>query len=114
MGDGHFIIPLNAEMRKALKKQKGAELYVQLEKDDSPIKINHDLISCLEDEPAALRFFNHFKLHISIISANGLKQLKAIPLNQKELRKRSMHVYIIIHFQKCSGIVKKIRHKKRA
>ena len=57
MGDGHFIIPLNAEMRKALKKQKGAELYVQLEKDDSPIKINHDLISCLEDEPAAFNFF---------------------------------------------------------
>ena len=57
MGDGHFIIPLNAEMRKALKKQKGAELYVQLEKDESPITINNDLISCLEDEPAALRFF---------------------------------------------------------
>ena len=58
MGDGHFILPLNAEMRKALKKQKGAELQVQLEKDASPKKISGDLISCLEDEPAALTFFH--------------------------------------------------------
>lgn len=58
MGDGHFIIALNAGMRKALKKQKGAELQVQLEKDDSPLHINNELISCLEDEPVALKFFN--------------------------------------------------------
>src|SRR5690606_25552449 len=58
MGDGHFILPLNAGLRKALKKQKGAELLVQLEKDESRITLNNELISCLEDEPAAFRFFN--------------------------------------------------------
>jgi len=58
MGDGHFIMPLNAAIRKALKKQKGAELQVQLEKDESALAIAGDLMNCLEDEPAALKFFN--------------------------------------------------------
>ncbi len=57
MGDGSFIIALNAGMRKALKKQKGAELHVQLERDKSPFTIAEELISCLEDEPGASTFF---------------------------------------------------------
>ena len=61
VGNGHFIIPLNAGIRKTLKKQKGAELQVALEMDDSPLIIAEELISCLEDEPAALKFFNSLK-----------------------------------------------------
>lgn len=57
MGDGNFILPLNAGMRKKLKKQKGAHLHAELEKDTTPIPLNNELINCLEDEPDALRYF---------------------------------------------------------
>ncbi len=58
MGGGNFIIPLNASMRKALGKRKGAMVLVKLEADDSAVKINPAFLQCLADEPAALEYFN--------------------------------------------------------
>lgn len=57
MGDGSFIMAINATVRKAIKKQKGAELDVQLEVDKEPVKIDKEFMSCLKDEPAALKNF---------------------------------------------------------
>ncbi len=58
MGGGDFIMALNASVRKAIKKMKGAPLSVSLEVDDKPITVPEDLQLCLEDEPAAWEFFN--------------------------------------------------------
>jgi hypothetical protein len=58
MGEGDFIMPLNAAMRKEIKKQKGATLKVQLEADPEEMKPSADLLECLADEPAALAHFN--------------------------------------------------------
>ena len=58
MGEGDFILPLNAAMRKGIGKRKGATVKVQLEVDDSPILVPPELLECLEDEPAALKYFN--------------------------------------------------------
>ena len=59
MGGGGFIMALNAEMRKAIKKQKGAKVKVELEADDEfTFKLPPDLMECLEEEPAAISFFN--------------------------------------------------------
>ncbi|MEO5562187.1 MAG: YdeI/OmpD-associated family protein [Chitinophagaceae bacterium] len=57
MGGGSFIIPLNADMRKAIGKRYGAMLKVQLEEDKKPFQFNKDFIECLSDEPAANVFF---------------------------------------------------------
>ena len=57
MGEGDFIMPLNAEIRKGIGKRKGAKLSVKIEVDDSPIKLSDDLLDCLSDEPKALEFF---------------------------------------------------------
>ncbi len=57
MGDGNFIMPLNARLRKGIKKQKGADLKVHLEVDAEPVKINADFIDCLNDEPQAVQVF---------------------------------------------------------
>ncbi len=51
MGDGGFIMPVNADMRKGIGKRKGAIVNVQLEEDTSPVKPPADLIECLADEP---------------------------------------------------------------
>src|ERR1700722_19153986 len=57
MGEGNFIMAVNAEKRKGIGKRKGAQVSVQLEEDNAPIPASADLIGCLEDEPKALNFF---------------------------------------------------------
>lgn len=59
MGDGSFIMPLNAEIRKGIAKRVGAQLVVQITEDDNPEPVTcPELMECLEDEPEALAFFN--------------------------------------------------------
>jgi len=58
MGEGDFIMAINAGMRKGIKKQKGANLKVQLTVDASPILPPSELIECMADEPEALQYFN--------------------------------------------------------
>ena len=57
MGNGDFIIPINAAMRKGTGKRKGALLNVQLQEDKKEYQLNAAFMECLEDEPAALDFF---------------------------------------------------------
>jgi hypothetical protein len=57
MGAGDFIMALNAAMRKALKKEKGAMLQVKMEVDTNDIKPPVELMECLQDEPDALEYF---------------------------------------------------------
>ena len=57
MGEGNFILPLNAVMRKSIGKRKGAQLEVILQLDKSVYELNKELMECLADEPTALDFF---------------------------------------------------------
>ena len=57
MGEGDFIMPLNATIRKAIGKRKGAELNVQLVSDDAAFEFSADMMACLEDEPKAMEGF---------------------------------------------------------
>lgn len=57
MGEGNFIMAVNAAMRKGIGKRKGAEVKVKLELDVEPLPMSAELIACLEDEPKALKFF---------------------------------------------------------
>lgn len=58
MGNGDFILPLNATVRKKIHKGKGAMLKVQLAEDKKPYKLNADLMASLDDEPPARKFFD--------------------------------------------------------
>lgn len=57
MGEGKFILPMNAAMRKGTGKQAGDPLRVQLQADDRDIKPPGDFIKCLKDDHAAYTFF---------------------------------------------------------
>ncbi|MBA4168095.1 MAG: DUF1905 domain-containing protein [Chitinophagaceae bacterium] len=57
MGDGSFIIPLNATMRKAIGKNKGAMVKLHLSEDKRELEISPELIECLKDEPGTLERF---------------------------------------------------------
>lgn len=59
MGDGDFIMALKADVRKALRKEKGAMLKAQLEEDiDYKVDLPEELKDCFEFEPEAFDFFN--------------------------------------------------------
>lgn len=58
VGNGNFIMAINAAMRKGIGKRKGATVQVSIEKDDAPLQISTELLDCLHDEPSALEYFN--------------------------------------------------------
>ena len=57
MGDGAFIMPFNASMRKGTGKKVGDQLLVSLEADEGKFILSPDLMACLKDEPASMKFF---------------------------------------------------------
>lgn len=56
-GGGKYLLAVNADMRKGIKKNKGAMVKVQLAAD-KPYELSGELLECLADEPEALEFFN--------------------------------------------------------
>jgi hypothetical protein len=58
MGSGSFIIPLKADLRKAIHKNKGAMLQVSLELDATEYQLHPEFMACLEEVPEALERFN--------------------------------------------------------
>jgi hypothetical protein len=57
IGEGAFIIAVNATMRKAIKKRHGEYVAVKLELDKSEVPLSPDLLLCLEDAPMAQQAF---------------------------------------------------------
>lgn len=57
MGDGTFILPINATIRKGTGKKAGDTVKVQFELDEKPAPLSPDLISCLKDDPKAYAYF---------------------------------------------------------
>ncbi len=58
MGEGDFILPLKADLRKKLRKQNGDTVSLRLRADEHAPPLSTDLLLCLEDEPAARAFFD--------------------------------------------------------
>lgn len=56
--DSAFILPVNAAMRRGIHKEAGATVRVELDVDNDTMLISADLVACLDDDPAALEFFN--------------------------------------------------------
>jgi len=57
MGDGKFIMPVNAAMRKGIGKKLGDRIKVSIEEDNSEFVFSQDFMDCLRDDPAAQDFF---------------------------------------------------------
>jgi hypothetical protein len=59
MGEGNFILTLNADMRKGVLKRVGAMLKVSIQEDvDFKLIVPDDVHECLADDPEALEYFN--------------------------------------------------------
>jgi hypothetical protein len=60
MGEGDFILPLNATLRKQIKKKKNDELLVKLSVDKAVYELNADMMDCLQEEKEAFDYFMTF------------------------------------------------------
>jgi hypothetical protein len=85
MGEGDFILALNAAIRKEIKKGKGATITVQMEVDDKPLKIPEELKACLVDEPGALATFNSFAPSHQKYFINWINDAKTEPTRTRRL-----------------------------
>jgi hypothetical protein len=57
MGGGDFIMALNTELRKKIRKNKGDKLRVQIEVDTKKQELPEAFVTCLAEEPKAFAFF---------------------------------------------------------
>lgn len=57
MGEGAFIIPLKAALRKKLGKSAGDKVVLKLEEDHKEYQLDKELILCMKEEPLAMNKF---------------------------------------------------------
>ncbi|MFD1258759.1 YdeI/OmpD-associated family protein [Mucilaginibacter terrae] len=86
MGGGHFILTLNAPMRKGVRKREGALLQVSLQEDvDFKLVVPDDVYGCLADEPEALEYFNSLPESHRRYFVNWINSAKTIPTRAKRI-----------------------------
>jgi len=88
MGEGNFILPLKAALRKQLHKEEGAKLQLVLEEDkDFKMEMPEDLELCLLENKHHLdNFLNMPKSHQNYY-INWLNSAKTEPTRVKRLTK---------------------------
>ena len=57
MGNGKLFLPVNAKVRKQIKKEAGDYIEVELYKDDTPTEIPEELLFCLKEDMDAFKAF---------------------------------------------------------
>lgn len=87
MGEGDFILPINGQMRRLLKKSVGDILQLSLEEDaDFKIEMPEELEICLleEDEPLMERFMSLRPSHRNYF-INYINEAKTAPTRAKRI-----------------------------
>lgn len=103
MGDGNFIMPLKAEIRKAIRKESGATVKVQLEEhQDFKVETPADLQDCFDFDPEAYDQFmslamshrNYFIKWIESAKTNETRAKRIVNTINAMLRKWDYNVMI--------------------
>ena len=85
MGEGSFIMPLKATVRKQLKKREGDMIHVFLERDSQELQPPEDFIECLNDEPKAMAHFQSLSRSHQKYYTNYIKGAKTDPTKAKRI-----------------------------
>jgi hypothetical protein len=85
MGGGNFILTLNATIRKAIRKNIGAKIWVRIEVDTKPITPPKELLECLADEPKALERFKQLAKSHQNYFTQWINQAKTEPTKAKRI-----------------------------
>ncbi len=85
MGEGDFIMAINAAMRKGISKRRGDKLRVQLEADEKLPELSADMLECLSDEPAANEYFNSLPYSHRLYFSRWVESAKTAPTKAKRI-----------------------------
>ena len=85
MGEGDFVIPINATMRKGIRKEEGAMVVLNLEEDTDELPQSEELMMCLEDEPKALEMFLKLPKGHQNYYAKWIESAKSIETKTKRI-----------------------------
>ena len=85
MGKGDFILPLNAAIRKAIHKKKGAMLKVRLQEDKQALSVCPELLECLQDAPPALQRFKALPPSHQLYYSKWIESAKTIQTKSKRI-----------------------------
>ncbi|MDR6560399.1 MULTISPECIES: YdeI/OmpD-associated family protein [unclassified Arcicella] len=85
MGEGDFILPINATIRKGIRKTEGATVQVSLEEDKSELTINAELLLCLEDDEKASKAFHAMPKSHQFYYSKWIESAKTIETKTKRI-----------------------------
>lgn len=85
MGNGDFIMAINENLRKAIKKISGEKVELLIEEDTAPIELSFDMMECLKDEPSAFEYFNGLPQSHKNWFSNWVKSAKGIATTAKRI-----------------------------
>jgi hypothetical protein len=95
MGEGDFILPFNAAIRKGTGKVAGQTVVVVLEPDKKELTLNKEMMRCIKDEPDAFAFFkqltrshqNYFSKWVDGAKSNETKAKRIASILNALIRK---------------------------
>jgi hypothetical protein len=85
MGNGNFILPMNASIRKGTGKGVGNTLTVQIELDERPLKLSADFVACVKDDARAYAFFKTLPRGHQNYFSNWIEGAKTISTKTKRI-----------------------------
>jgi hypothetical protein len=103
MGDGGFILPMNAAIRKGTGKAAGDTIKVSLALDERPLVLNGDFMQCLKDDARACEFFQNLpKGHQSYFS----KWIESAKTDSTKTKRITMAIIALAQGQGYSEMIR--------
>ena len=109
MGDGTFIMAVNAEMRRGIRKEEGATVHVELTVDNDPMPLSADLMACLADDATALDFFNTLSKGHQTYFSNWIEAAKTVETKTKRITQAVMGLSMGLGYGEMVRYFKKMR-----
>jgi hypothetical protein len=106
MGDGMFIMPVNAAMRKSLGKKEGDKIKVVMDIDERKLALSSDLMKCLKEEPDSLVYFKSLPMSHQNYYSKWIESAKTTATKSKRI------VMALTAFSKKQGFSEMIRENK--
>lgn len=85
MGDGDFIMAINASMRKEIRKKKGDIVKVLMEVDNDEFQISQALVICLKDDTEAYTYFTSLPGSHQKYYSNWIESAKTDPTKTRRI-----------------------------
>jgi hypothetical protein len=85
MGEGNFILALNATLRKKIKKLIGDKIFLQICLDKNEYQLPEDFVACLKDDLEAYTFFNNLSKSQRNYFGKWIQEAKAETTRTKRL-----------------------------